>query len=112
MAEPTNDPRQRRLPAQPLFDLALAHTETGGRDATLGELAVVFDVSHRSIDRWRAEGLSIWQAERLAIHLGEMPWDVWPEFLPILDAEVAELERSGLIDVNHNIRRARTALAA
>ncbi len=45
------------------------------------ELADVFGVDDRTVRRWRAQGLSIEQADRLAIAAGLHPAIVWgPEW--------------------------------
>lgn len=52
-----------------------------------GDLAAILGVSRRTIERWGAEGISVWRADELAIKgLGVHPasiWSDWYERTPI-----------------------------
>lgn len=52
-------------------------------EADDGELAVMLGVERRTIQRWRHQGvtLTLWDADRFAIHLGTHPLLVWPEWI-------------------------------
>lgn len=92
---------QPRVPVAPLEAwLNARHTSptrradsaTGGVLAAerIGEICGVgtTPLSGRSIvQRWRTRGLTVWQADRVATHLGVHPCAIWPEWGA--DVEVA-----------------------
>lgn len=49
------------------------------------EAAVVLGTTRDTIGRWKREGLSLWHAEKAAVELGRMPWEIWPEWSEAAD---------------------------
>lgn len=67
--------RAPRLPAQPLFDRI-----ANGQGIPRGGLKLVAKaagVDPKTVQKWRRQGMTIWQADRIAIRVGLMPHDVW-----------------------------------
>ena len=48
--------------------------------ATARSVALALNVCRGTVQRWRREGLSAIQADRVAIHLGLHPLEIWPEW--------------------------------
>ena len=53
------------------------------------EIGLLLGVCATTVCRWQADGLSWVQADRLAIRIGRMPWEIWPEWEPYT-TELAE----------------------
>lgn len=66
-----------------------------GLPRTNALLAERIGVTRRTIARWRGQGLSIIQADRVATALHRHPMELWPTWLEdrLAEAEVAEQER-------------------
>ena len=81
-----------RFPIEPLEAVALAQMECRGfakvgdglgRDRTLAavtDVAAMAGTSERQWRRWRAYGVPLWHADRLAVALGRHPGELWPEY--------------------------------
>ena len=51
------------------------------RIGSVGRVASVFGVSTNAVRRWHRVGLSVWQADRLAVkRLGVHPAMIWPDW--------------------------------
>lgn len=59
--------------------------------------------SRRNVYRWRTTGVDYWTADSLAVALGKMPWDIWPEWddapIPVAKARAAAVEAERLFDL-------------
>jgi hypothetical protein len=73
-----------RVDARPLLAVA------GGSAA---DIAARLGVTQRTVERWKAEGLSERQADNVAVALGLHPFEIWPELLEAELARQEELER-------------------
>lgn len=79
---PTDCPGGHRCPHElPRYDAAPILR----RFVTPTAAAAILEVAARSVHRWMAEGLTPFQADRLAIRVGLHPCDVWPSWFD--DAE-------------------------
>lgn len=58
---------------------------------SLREIAATSGVPVKTVFRWRAEGLSLWQADRLAIAWGTHPCLWWPEWWDLAALETEQL---------------------
>lgn len=79
--------RVKKYPWAPLVPL-LASRLTETADAvghfagvTDGRIAELFEVHPRQVIRFRQDGLTAWAADRFAIRLGWMPWQIWDDYL-------------------------------
>lgn len=61
-----------RLPFEPLFALSGV-----APDASVGETATAFGVTHGTIQRWRANGMTLVAADNACDHIGIHPCGVW-----------------------------------
>lgn len=48
-------------------------------------------IDTRQVYRWRESGITVAQADALAVRAGALPYEIWPE---MLDQAIADLERS------------------
>lgn len=71
-------------PVAPLLDLPGVDTRRVCR---------VLHISGSTYRQIVERGMSTWQADRAAIRLGVMPWDVWPEWI---DAGLGPLDHDYL----------------
>lgn len=44
------------------------------------EAARLFRVTRRTIARWRLHGIDLMVADNVALSVGRMPWELWPEW--------------------------------
>jgi hypothetical protein len=62
--------------------------------------ALKLGVPPRQISRWQKIGVDFWQADKLAVRLGVMPYVIWPEWLEwsilwVAQGDAAELDKKG-----------------
>lgn len=67
----------------------VAEAETMAGTSTRAEFALLAGVTTRAVCRWRSNGLSLLQADRLACRLGYNPGSIWPEWFDASDEAVA-----------------------
>lgn len=60
---------------EPLLDFVDPDHEESTRD-----LAELIGASRSSIQRWKRSGIPVWTADRIAVDLGFMPWEIFPDF--------------------------------
>lgn len=74
---------RQRLSFDPVDRLMVHHP--AGVPFTIDEIATVLRCTPDRVKRMRRVGLDVWQADRVACALGRIAWDLWPEWLPMLD---------------------------
>lgn len=80
-----------RLPFDPLMQFVNTEDYIGeGTRSTIGPNKILSDrlhVDRQTVYRWRKDGLSIYQADMVAVRLGLHPILIWPEWLDISSSE-------------------------
>lgn len=78
-------PSEVRFEAGPLFRV------TGADSADA--LATMLHVHRRQVQRASAEGITGTKADRWAVQLGYLPWELWPDWCEWADLWVDEVEQ-------------------
>lgn len=71
-------PARTCQPRQRPFDFAPVAHVLEGRSTHAQERAL--HVSPKTLRRYKAEGLTVWQADRAAVRLGYHPANLWPQW--------------------------------
>lgn len=88
-ADPDQSGTQRLARPDRTPRYALAPLMRAAGVASMAELRATFPMNGATYRRVLDEGLSEVQADRLAVRLGLLPWDVWPDWLEAAEVECA-----------------------
>jgi hypothetical protein len=60
-------------------------------------------VRHHIVKRWRTKGVTVWEADCIAVRCGDIASAIWPEWAETIDAEIeSTLWFDGEEDPNNN----------
>lgn len=71
--------RRHLLPIEPLIPLLDLSERNGQTPSPEHAVADLLDMNRRNTTRLK-DGLTLWQADRVAITLGRHPVEIWPKF--------------------------------